>query len=284
MMTDTARYSDYVLPCSHWFEYEDAVVYGNSFHLIHTEKAVEPAGESRCDMDIMRDLASRMGLPENFYQESNEAYLRDYFSGDACDAMGISYDALCEQKAIRAYPDPYQMWMDKTFLTPSTRVEFYIENPFPYNAGFNAPDLSREHMPVWFEPREALDTNALAEDFPFHLMSERPRYRVHGGWSYTQILRELDPEPTVKMNPSDAAANGLEDGQHVECYNDNGHAVAKLVLNEAIRPGCLVYPKSWQSDQHLAGGWSEPLSHVSDPVLMNQSFMDCRVAVRAWEE
>ena len=66
--------------------------------------------------------------------------------------------------------------------------------------------------------------------------------------------------------------------------NDRGHAVAKLVLNEAIRPGTLVYPKSWQSDQHLAGGWSEPLNHKADPVLMNQSFMDVRVAVRAWNE
>ena len=29
----------------------------------------------------------------------------------------------------------------------------------------------------------------------------------------------------------------MADGTLVECYNDHGHAVAKLVLNEAIRPG-----------------------------------------------
>ena len=64
---------------------------------------------------------------------------------------------------------------------------------------------------------------------------------------------------------------------------DHGHAVAKLVYNDAIRPGTLVYPKSWQSDQHIAGGWSEPLSRACDPVAVNQSFMDCLVDVRAWE-
>ena len=145
------------------------------------------------------------------------------------------------------------------------------------------PDLSREHLPTWFEPREAWPTNPLAEQYPFVLMSERPRFRVHGQWSYNRILRELDPEPTVKINPADAAEAGLADGVLVECYNDHGHAVAKLVYNEAIRPGTLVYPKSWQSDQHVAGGWSEPLSRETDAVLVNQSFMDCLVGIRAWE-
>jgi hypothetical protein len=69
----------------------------------------------------------------------------------------------------------------------------------------------------------------------------------------------------------------------VECYNDHGHAVAKLVYNEAVRPGTLVYPKSWESVQHIAGSWSEPISRECDPVEVNQSFMDCAVAIRVWE-
>lgn len=283
MMTDTAKWSDYVLPCPHWFEYDDAVIYGSSFHVTIAEKAVEPAGEAKTDLEILNLLSTEMGL-DGLLPATQQDFLEQYFDTDACAALGISYEALKEQKSIRHLPEDYRIWDNNTFLTPSGRVEYYVENPTP--AGFNGtvPDLEREHLPHWFEPREAWPGTELAEKYPFVLMSERPRFRVHGQWSYNRILRELDPEPTVKINPADAAELGLKDGVHVECYNDHGHAVAKLVYNEAIRPGCLVYPKSWQTDQHLAGSWSEPLSRNCDPVAVNQSFMDCRVAVRAWEE
>lgn len=284
MMTDTARYSDYVLPCAHWFEYEDAITSGNTFHIIHSEKAIEPLGEALCDLDIMRKLAAALELPDDLFPESNEAFLREYFDSELAEKQGITYDALCEKNAIHAWGDHFMQWQDLKFATPSGRAEFYVEKPTAYGVvSGKTPDLSREHLPTWFEPREAWPTNPLHEQYPFVLMSERPRFRVHGQWAYNRILRELDPEPTVKINPADADEAGLADGTLVECYNDHGHAVAKLVLNEAIRPGTLVYPKSWQSDQHVAGGWSEPLSRETDAVLVNQSFMDCLVGIRAWK-
>ena len=285
MMTDTARYSDYVLPCAHWFEYEDVITMGSSFHVIHSEKAIEPLGESKQDMDIMRDLAAALNLDPDLVPASNEDFLREYLDSDMAKSQGIDYDTLCEKRAIYAFGDDiYRQWQDLTFNTSSGRADLYLETPTAYGVVVGkAPDLTREHMPTWFEPREAWPTNPLAERYPFVLMSERPRFRVHSQWAYNRILRELDPEPTVKINPADAQQENLADGTLVECYNDHGHAVARLVYNEAIRPGTLVYPKSWQSDQHIAGSWSEPLSCEADAVLCNQSFMDCLVGIRAWE-
>ena len=283
MMTDTAKWSDIVLPCAHWFEYEDIAVQGNYYSLVHAEKAVEPCGEAKPDSEIMRMLASKMGFGDDFYPSEGD-WLREYLNTDANNEAGITYDNLCEQHAIRYMPDPFLLWQEGNFLTPSGRVEFYVENPTAYGFNGQTPNLEREHLPHFFEPREAWPTNELHNTYPFQLMSERPRYRVHGQFAYNKVLRELDPEPTVKMNPADASARGFADGDYVECFNDHGHAVAKLVLSEAIRPGTLVYPKSWQADQHLAGGWSEPLSRACDPVAVNQSFMDCLVDVRLWEE
>ncbi len=283
MMTDTAKWSDIVLPCAHWFEYEDIAVQGNYYSLVHAEKAIEPCGEAKPDSEIMRMLASKMGFGDDFYPSEGD-WLREYLNTDANNEAGITYDNLCEQHAIRYMPDPFLLWQEGNFLTPSGRVEFYVENPTAYGFNGQTPNLEREHLPHFFEPREAWPTNELHNTYPFQLMSERPRYRVHGQFAYNKVLRELDPEPTVKMNPADASARGFADGDHVECFNDHGHAVAKLVLSEAIRPGTLVYPKSWQADQHLAGGWSEPLSRACDPVAVNQSFMDCLVDVRLWEE
>ena len=72
-------------------------------------------------------------------------------------------------------------------------------------------------------------------------------------WSDNAYLRELDPEPTIKMNPADAEARGIADGDYVEVYNDRGHCELRAVYNDSIRPGCQVYPKSWQQHQHRGG-------------------------------
>ena len=115
-------------------------------------------------------------------------------------------------------------------------------------------------------------------------MSERPRYRVHSQWFSTPLLRELDPEPIVKINPKDASDRGIEDGAYVECFNDRGHAVAKAVYSEAIRPGTLVYPKNWQAYQHKAGSWSELTSTEFDVFGVNYNFMDVLCDVRIWSD
>jgi anaerobic selenocysteine-containing dehydrogenase len=162
-------------------------------------------------------------------------------------------------------------------------MEFYVEKPAPFMEQGQTIDVEREHLPHFFEPGEAWPDNPLHATYPFVLMSERPRFRVHSQWYNNKYLRELDPEPTVKINPIDAKARGIKSGDHVECFNDRGHAVALASVNEAIRPGTLVYPKSWQLKQHKAGGWSELSASFFDPVMVNSSFMDVLCEVKLWE-
>jgi anaerobic selenocysteine-containing dehydrogenase len=283
MFTDTARYSDIVLPCAQFFEYEDVLGSGQHNHIIISEKAIDPPFEARPDTEIVRMLAEKMGLGGLFPATDSE-WLQQYIDTETSAALGISYEDLKEKKCIRWAPErPIIRWKDNAFLTPSGRMEFYVERPAPMQDQGQTYDVERERLPRFFPPGEAWPDNPLHEKYPFVLMSERPRFRVHSQWFNNKILRELDPEPTVKMNPADAVAKGFTNGEYVECFNDIGHAVAKLVLNEAIKPGTLVYPKSWQLNQHLAGGWSELLSSRFDPVAVNQSFMDVLCDVRVWE-
>ena len=114
-------------------------------------------------------------------------------------------------------------------------------------------------------------------------MSERPRYRVHSQWFSTPLLREIDPEPIVKINPADAKARGIEDQSYVEAYNDRGTAVAKAIYSEAIRPGTLVYHNGWQLSQHKGGGWSNLSSTEFDVWIVNNNFMDVLCEIRPWD-
>lgn len=283
--TDTARYSDVILPAAHWFEVEDVVPTTGSQCYEYNAKAIEPLYESKSDSDILRLLAEGMGYPDLFLK-TDEEYLHYIFDTPALAKLGVSFDAIKEQEDIYYKPTkPWIPWEGAEFQTDSGRMEFYVENPEPQFEMGQEIDVEREHLPRYFNPTEAYEGSpAWEKGYHLILLSERPRFRVYSMWSDNAYLRELDPEPTVKMNPDDAASRGIKDGDQVEVYNDRGNCVAKAVLNNGIRPGCMVYPKSWQMYQHKAGCWSALLTSAYDPVGVNESYFDNLVEVRVWNE
>jgi biotin/methionine sulfoxide reductase len=53
----------------------------------------------------------------------------------------------------------------------------------------------------------------------------------------------------VRLNPGDAAARGLHDGDLVRIFNDRGACLAGLAVDEAVRPGVA---------QLSTGAWYDP--------------------------
>ncbi|MEC4176281.1 molybdopterin-dependent oxidoreductase [Adlercreutzia sp. R21] len=287
-MTDTACYSDLVLPCGQHFEQVDICTDGPTWNLHYNEKCAEPPYEAKRDSDIARLLAQELGYGE-YFQMTDEEAIKEILETEDGVARGLTIDALKEQGDLRYdVADPHVSWPDGTgFATPTGRLEFYQEDPQVRSPREKVPSPERyeaERLPHWFPPFEAWSENDIMKKYPLQLMSERPRYRVHSQYYNVAMLREIDPEPIVKINPQDAKARGIEDGSYVDCYNDRGHAVAKAVYSEAMRPGVMVYPKGWQRSQHKAGGWSELLTNEFDEYGVNSNFMDVVCEVRPWNE
>jgi anaerobic selenocysteine-containing dehydrogenase len=62
-LTETARFADVVLPAATWGE--KLGTFTNADRTVHlSEKAVDPPGEARPDMEIFRDYANRMGFKD----------------------------------------------------------------------------------------------------------------------------------------------------------------------------------------------------------------------------
>lgn len=280
--TDTARYSDIVLPCAMWFEVEDVIPGGQTHYIQHANKVIDPLYESKPDSEIFRMIADKMGVGD-LIPKDDEVFLTKALDSEVGKLFHIDYPTLKSQQAMRYMADPFIAWEGNKFLTPSGRMEFYVEEAKPNMVTDLPIDYEREHLPRFFPPAEAWPENELYEKYPFVCMSERPRWRAHTQWYANPWINELAVEPTVKMNPVDMQARSLKAGQYVECFNDRGHAVALLVESDGVRPGTLVYPKGWQGYQHKAGCWSELLSSTYDPVGVNQNFMDVLCDVRAWE-
>ncbi len=277
--TDTTKYADIVLPASHWFERLEFVQGPDQPYTTLSEKALEPAYESKSDMDIYRLIAKGMGLGE-FFEPTDEDFIKMVLDTDAARAAGLTWERLKKEKAIQTLPSCWVNWKGNKFPSPSGRMEFYLENPQPrIDCGIEI-DQSREHLPIFEPPLEAWPDNPLSKKYPLIYHTVRHRWRLHSQWYGTPWLRELDPEPAVRINPQDAEKRGIKEGDTVEVFNDRGHVVIKAILNEAQRPGIVTVPKGWQKEQFIAGSYQELTNDHVNTSDYNQSFYDVLCEVR----
>jgi len=141
--------------------------------------------------------------------------------------------------AYRADPQAH------TLKTPSGRIELCSDTI----AAFGYEDCP-EH-PVWLEPAEWLGS-AQAQVYPLHLLSNQPQSRLHSQLDCGVVSRsaKVAQREPVLLNPDDAAARGIVNGDVVRIYNDRGACLAGAVVTETIRPGVI---------QLATGAWFDPL-------------------------
>jgi len=114
--------------------------------------------------------------------------------------------------------------------------------------GYGYPDCPGH--PVWLEPGEWLGSVA-AGRFGLQLVANQPRSRLHSQLdvgAHSQSIKIAGREP-VRMNPADAVARGLRDGELVRIFNDRGACLAGLCVDDAVRPGVV---------QLSTGAWYDP--------------------------
>ena len=100
--TETTQFADVVLPAATWGE--KTGTFTNADRTVHlSEKAVEPPGEARPDLDIFVDFARRLGLTDKDgdplvrWSDAEGAFegWKECSRGRPCDYTGLSYDRPC---------------------------------------------------------------------------------------------------------------------------------------------------------------------------------------------
>ena len=97
---------------------------------------------------------------------------------------------------------------------------------------------------------------------------------THSQWFDVPVLREVSGEPTVHMNPADAEAKGIANGDVVKVYNDRGYVVMKAEINSAVQPGAVTVPHGWEYGQFIEGHYQDMTSRVMHPMINNSAFFD----------
>jgi biotin/methionine sulfoxide reductase len=215
-------------------------------------QAIDPVGEARNDFDIFRALAERLGYEQSFTEGRDEMeWCRAIYDRvrQGAAAKGVELPGFQQFWAVGfvEFPQPerdfvlFEEFRRDPHLhplkTPSGRIEIASETI----AGFGYDDCPMH--PAWIAPAEWLGS-ARAKDWPIHLVTNQPRHRLHS---------QMDPGPVaqaakvagreaIRINPADAAARGVADGDIVRVFNSRGACLAGAVIDDGVLPHVAVMP------------------------------------------
>ncbi|MDR1014796.1 MAG: molybdopterin-dependent oxidoreductase [Coriobacteriales bacterium] len=281
--TDSAAYSDLVLPVPHAFETEDFDSNCPTAYPTYYHKVIDPLYECKADIDIMREVANRCGI-EFAFAESNEEMMRKTMDTEANVAAGAGYDAFQKGELVKT-PMAFPQMATDTFLASSIpgKLQFYLEKPVPRN-NFGQSVAEYEKWPYYEHAYEAYKENPDMSTYPLMGCSQHDKYHVHSQLSYTAWIREIDPYPMLKINASDAAARGIGQNDVVRVYNSRGEAVLHAKVTEGIKPGVVSIPHGWQADQFIKGHTQDLTSIVMNDFVSNSAFYDFICEVERYNE
>ncbi|WP_026533760.1 molybdopterin oxidoreductase family protein [Arthrobacter sp. H14] len=257
-LSETAQLADVVLPAATWGE--KTGTFTNVDRTVHiSEKAVDPPGEARSDLDIFLDYARRMdfkdkdGAPLVKWHDPESAFeaWKECSRGRPCDYTGMSYEKLRGGSGIQwpcndENPEGTErIYVDGKFWSDPEYCESYGKDlvtgaplePTEYKA-MNPSGKAVIKAAGYMPPHEIP-----SQDFPFQLTTGRTVYHFHTRTKTGRApqLQAAAPEVWVEMSAQDAGDHGINEGDLVEVSTPRGSVRSKVRIS-GIRPGVLFLP------------------------------------------
>ncbi len=233
-MTGDALYADIVLPATTNFENLGYQKYPGGYCQLRP-KVIEPIGEARSSFQFLTQLAGKLGYGHLFPATEEErlefAFGEGPVSLEELEAHpeGVSFDA--GRMAYRKYEQGHLRSDGKPgFKTPSGKVELVSSMLEKY--GY-------EGLPVYVEPEEGpLGSPDLYEHYPL-ILNTGARLQSAFRSQHLNIpgLLKLQPKPLVLINPADAAARGIQEGERVWVETPRGQVGVRARVTDDVMTG-----------------------------------------------
>lgn len=300
-LTETAELADVVLPAAAWGE--KTGTFTNADRTVHlSEKAVEPPGSARADIDIFLDYARRMdfrdkdGRPLPPWTDAESAFKawQQCSAGRPCDYTGLSYAKLrgsgIQWPCNAEHPDGTErLYADGKFWSAPDYCEAYGKDlitgaplePTEYRA-MNPYGKAIIKAAEYVPPHEQPST-----DYPFVLITGRTVYHFHTRTKTARApqLQKAAPQVWVEMSKGDARRLGIAEGDSVSVSTPRGSIICAVRIN-GIRDGVLFVPFHYgywdtgdNGGHHRAG--NELTLTDWDPVSKQPIFKTAAARVRA---
>jgi trimethylamine-N-oxide reductase (cytochrome c) len=310
---------------------QDSYTQNNHRIISLQKKCIEPLGESRSDYRILSELADRLGIGDIFTDggKTDLDWVRQVF--DASDLPKyITWDEFFKKgyfvvpdnprrkkaPALRWFaedrqrdtpdtgPSPSAQVMQKGLQTTSGKLEFVSSDLKRWQGeDLQNPKMDPErpimpmYIPSWEGPQ-----SPIAKKYPLSLLTPHPRYSMHTmGDGKDSFMNDIPDHRVLvdgyyywvaRMNPLDAQARGLKDGELVLLYNDRAGVVCALQITHRVRPGVVhsygssaVYDPLGEIGASVDRAGCVNILTSKRPITPTSSgqALDCQLEVKRWE-
>jgi formate dehydrogenase alpha subunit len=253
-LTETAQFANVVLPAACYAE-KDGTQTSTERRVQKWRKAVNPPGEAKADWQIFCELAAKMGFAKQFPYKSAEEVFNE-IAKVTPSYGGMSYARLDKPEALH--------WPCPTADHPGT--------PILHKERFAHPDGLGVLTPIEFKyPAEVPD-----KEYPLILTTGRCIWQWHTG-TMTRRSEDLEREvPTgwVELNPEDAAALGIQNGEMVKATSRRGTIDITAMVTDGIKKGVVFIPF-----HYVECAANILTNNALDPVAKIPEFKACAVRI-----
>ncbi|MDP4083608.1 MAG: DMSO/selenate family reductase complex A subunit [Bacillota bacterium] len=253
-MTPSAKYADILLPGTTFFERWDIGVpwcFGD--YVVFGEKTIKPLYECRDEYDVFAEVAGKLGVKDKYLE--NGSTILDLVKESVkrtkkeLDPTFPSFEEF-RKKGVHhfTFNEPligFKKQIDdiekNPFETPSGKIELFSKALWDLHQQEDIPAIAK-YIPAWEGP-----SDPLKEKYPLQLIGWHYKRRCHSTYDNQEWLEEAAKQE-MWLNPQDAKARGISNGDRVQVFNDRGSLVIDVRVTERIIPGVAAIPQgAWYS-------------------------------------
>ncbi len=215
--SDTAWFSDIVLPLSPYLERESIIACKNGLkpYFFVRERAVEPRYDTRSDWEIISGISKRLGMNALAFDTAEELWKYQLAP------TGVSIDDFKAKGVVQLADAPkYRSLNELKFKTPSGKIEIVSEK-FEKNGITSL-------LP--YEPPQR------SQDGQFRLTFGRCALHTQGHTVNNPLLFEQMPENVLWINKNAAQSLGISDGSLVRVSQNGYSETIRSKVSDLIHP------------------------------------------------
>jgi DMSO reductase family type II enzyme molybdopterin subunit len=271
----TPLYADYVLPAAHHYERQDFMLEPRTPYVQVLDAAVPPLAEAVDDWTFYDRLAAAVSRRA---AERGVAPIQDEFFGQPVPRdLAKAHELFSMGGKIRSTRDAIQFLIDNSSGVPKVPFADMASRGImrnedsdgvvhgrgsPYNADLLRSYEEKKPYPTltgrqqyyidhpWFMAEdEALPRHKdplRINGYPLQFLMGHVRHGIHSMWRDDPLMLNLQRgEPDVYVNPEDARARGVRDGQVIRVFNNFGAFLALAHVSGGIQPGMVFMYHGW---------------------------------------
>ncbi|EOC1425897.1 molybdopterin-dependent oxidoreductase [Cronobacter dublinensis] len=261
-MTASARYADILLPdctASEQMDFALDASCGNMAYVIFADRVIAPRFECRTIYDITSALAARMGVGDIFTEgRTQEGWLRHLYAQSRRAIPELPDFDTFRKQGIFKLRDPqghhvaYQAFRENPTAnplnTPSGKIEIYSSALADIAARWQLPQGDVIHPLPVYSPGFEQATDPQRARYPLQLTGFHYKSRTHSTYGNVDVLQAACRQQ-IWINPQDAQARGISDGDRVRVWNARGEARIEAKVTPRIMPGVVALGE---------GAWYQP--------------------------